>query len=56
MRSILPQIASKVLSSGIFSPRIEQADLDRDIAAIKAKIGPSAFEAAYHSGREMTLD
>src|SRR5215208_4198967 len=24
-------------------PRIEQADLDRDIAAIKAKIGSSAF-------------
>lgn len=37
-------------------PRIEQADLDRDIAAIKAKISPSAFEAAYHTGREMTLD
>jgi hypothetical protein len=36
-------------------PRIEQADLDRDIAAIKAKNGPSAFEVAYDSGRGMTL-
>jgi predicted ATPase len=37
-------------------PRIEQADLDRDIASIKAKIGSSAFEAAYDSGQGMTLD
>ena len=37
-------------------PRIEQVDLDRDIVAIKAKIGSSAFEVAYDSGRDMTLD
>jgi tetratricopeptide (TPR) repeat protein len=37
-------------------PRIEQADLDRDIAAIKAKIGSSAFEVAYKSGQGMTPD
>jgi predicted ATPase/transcriptional regulator with XRE-family HTH domain len=37
-------------------PRLEQADLDRDIAAIKAKVGSSAFEVAYHSGQRMTLD
>lgn len=36
-------------------PRIEQADLDRDVAVIIAKIGPSAFEAAYDSGQGMTL-
>ncbi len=37
-------------------PRIEQADLDRDITTIRAKIGSSAFEVAYDSGRGMTLD
>jgi hypothetical protein len=37
-------------------PRIEQADLDRDIASIKAKIGSSALEVAYVSGRGMKLD
>lgn len=37
-------------------PRIEQADLNRYIATIKAMIGTSAFEGAYHSGWEMTLD
>lgn len=37
-------------------PRIEQADLDRAIAAIKAKCGVPAYEAAYDSGRRMTLD
>lgn len=37
-------------------PRIEQADLDRDIAAIKAKIGVEAYETAYNSGRGLTLD
>jgi hypothetical protein len=37
-------------------PRIEQADLDRDVTTIKAKIGSSAFEVAYDSGRQMTLD
>ena len=37
-------------------PRIEQADLDRDIASIKAKIGSSAFEVAYDSGKGKTRD
>jgi chloramphenicol 3-O-phosphotransferase len=37
-------------------PLVEQADVDRDIAAIRARIGSSAFEAAYDSGRGMTLD
>jgi len=37
-------------------PRIEQADLDRDIAAIKVKVSSSAFEVSYNSGRGMTLD
>jgi predicted ATPase/DNA-binding SARP family transcriptional activator len=42
----------------IINPRpfLEQANMDRDIAAIMAKIGSSAFEVAYDSGREMTLD
>ena len=42
----------------IINPRpfLEQANVDRDIAAIMAKIGSSAFEIAYDSGREMTLD
>jgi hypothetical protein len=37
-------------------PRIEQADLDRDIAAIKAKIGANAYEPIYDAGRSLTLD
>lgn len=36
--------------------RLQQDDLDRDIAAIIARIGASAYEAAYNSGRELTLD
>jgi len=42
----------------IINPRpfLEQANVDRDIAAIMAKIGSSAFEVAYDSGWEMTLD
>jgi tetratricopeptide (TPR) repeat protein len=41
---------------GDLRPRIEQADLDRDIAAIKANIGADAYEAAYNAGRGLTLD
>jgi hypothetical protein len=37
-------------------PRIEQVDLDRDIAAIKASIGADAYETAYNAGRGLTLD
>jgi predicted ATPase len=37
-------------------PRIEQADLDRDIATIIAKIGSLAFEEAYTVGQAMKLD
>ena len=36
-------------------PRIEQADLDQDIAALKAKIGADAYETAYNSGQGLTL-
>jgi hypothetical protein len=36
-------------------PRIEQADLDQDFVTINARIGSPAFEAAYNSGRKMTL-
>ena len=34
-------------------PRLEQADLDRDIQSIIAWIGASAYQAAYRSGRDM---
>ena len=37
-------------------PSIEQADVDKIIAACLAKMGSSAFEIAYDAGREMTLD
>ena len=37
-------------------PHIEQADLDRDIAAIKANIGADAYEAAYNAGQALTLE
>ena len=37
-------------------PRIEQADLDRDIVAIKATFGDPVYEVAYNSGQGMTLD
>ena len=37
-------------------PRIEQTDLDRDIAAIRANIGAHTYEAAYNVGRSLTLD
>ena len=37
-------------------PRIEQADVDQDIAALKAKIGADAYETAYGSGRMLTLE
>lgn len=36
--------------------RLQQDELDRDIAAIIVKIGASVYQAAYNSGREMTLD
>ena len=37
-------------------PFLEQADVDRDRAAIMVKIGSSAFEIAYNQGRAMTID
>jgi len=37
-------------------PYLEQADVDKNIAAIMAKIGSSAFEVAYDDGRGLTLD
>ncbi len=36
--------------------RIEQEDMERDIAAIKKKIGAAAYKAAYQAGEKMTLD
>ena len=35
-------------------PRLEQGDVDRDIASIQAKIGSFALEMAYDSGQKMT--
>ena len=37
-------------------PRIEQADLDESIAAIKSKIGDRAYETAYNAGQDLTID
>jgi hypothetical protein len=37
-------------------PRIARADLDRDIAAIKAKMAADAYEFAYHAGLGPTVD
>lgn len=36
--------------------RLQQDELDQDIAAIIAEIGDSAYQAAYDAGRGMTLD
>jgi tetratricopeptide (TPR) repeat protein len=35
---------------------LEQADADRDIAAVVTRIGNAAFQDAYDKGRAMTLD
>jgi hypothetical protein len=51
--TILGDLAGK---GAIPRPRIEQADMDLDIATSKAKIGLSAFDAAYDSGKAMTVD
>ena len=37
-------------------PLFEQADVDRDVAAIIGKVGNTPFEEAYNAGRVMTLD
>jgi hypothetical protein len=37
-------------------PRLDQADLDRDIARIRVKIGNPAWEETYFAGRAMALD
>jgi hypothetical protein len=37
-------------------PRLEQADQDKNIAVIKAKIGGEAYETAYNAGQDLTLD
>ena len=37
-------------------PLLEQADIDRDVAAVVTKIGRDAFHEAYNKGRTMTLD
>ncbi|MGB8981244.1 MAG: tetratricopeptide repeat protein, partial [Anaerolineales bacterium] len=41
---------------GNMRPALEQADVDRDIAAVVTRIGKAAFKEAYHLGRGMTLD
>lgn len=41
---------------GAARPFLEQADVDRDVATIVAKIGKEAFEEAHQLGRAMTLD
>lgn len=37
-------------------PKIEQADLDKVIAACRARLGPSGFSKAYEKGRRMSLE
>jgi len=37
-------------------PNIEQADVDKIIAACLAKMGEVAFSDAYDEGRDMSLD
>ena len=37
-------------------PYLEQADVDKIIAAVMAKIGSSEFEVAYDDGRGMTME
>jgi len=41
---------------GAARPFLEQADVDRDIAAIVTRLGKAAFKEAYDKGRLMTLD
>ena len=41
---------------GAARPILEQADVDRDIAAVVANIGKDAFDEAYDKGSAMTLD
>lgn len=41
---------------GDIRPRLEQADVDRDITTILSKIGNTSFEEAYNQGCAMTLD
>ena len=40
------------------SPKLSdrQADLEREVATIKASIGANAYEPAYNAGRGLTLD
>jgi hypothetical protein len=37
-------------------PRLEQADLDRDIVKIKRKIGKAAWKEIYLAGRALTVE
>ena len=41
---------------GDHRPPLEQTDVDRDIAAVIAKIGSPAFEVAYNAGHAMTME
>jgi predicted ATPase/transcriptional regulator with XRE-family HTH domain len=59
-----PEVAARLIGwsdatrkeMGDIRPRIEQADLDRDVAAIIAKIGAASYKLAYDAGQEMTLE
>ena len=37
-------------------PPVEQADVDRDLAAIHAQLDDATFEAEQEAGRKMTID
>jgi hypothetical protein len=49
-------IVGQTRTVGYLVPRIEQVDIDRDIAAIKAKIGDNIYETTYNIGQALTLD
>jgi predicted ATPase len=36
-------------------PPLDQADHDRDVAVVRGKLGPAAFDKAWSAGRAMTL-
>jgi hypothetical protein len=37
-------------------PRVEQADVDRDMAVLRQKMGENAVAAAYDAGQAMTME
>lgn len=54
--SLLGWVAATRQEIGDPRPRLEQADVDRDIAAIRAKIGSDVFEETYNKGSTLSLD